>query len=130
MKRLICTILAFFLFSFPARAEDDPVGAWYEALRAIDRGVFDTILAEDARIILKDRQMIQNKAEFVNSLDVWEKVAEDMDLQFQADRRGANEIVARVCYILRSGSFTNLELFIMKDGKIIQQVQEKLQDGC
>lgn len=130
MKRLISAFILISISVFAANAEDAPVESWFKALREVDRGLFERILADDVRIVLKEIQVIQTKGEFLESLDNWETLAQDLDLSFDADRRGRNEIVTQVCYKFENSSFTNLETFTIEDGKIVLQVQEKLRDGC
>ncbi len=127
MKRFIG---AFFLIVFSmshVQSEESLHAAWFDALRTSDRQAFERILADDFRIILKDTQIIQTKKEFIESLDSQE---EELDIRYSADKRGENEIIAEVCYQFPSKSFINTETFTMESGKIVLQVQEKLQDGC
>ena len=130
MKKIITAFILFSLSTYNGLAEETPVEAWYEALQDVNRETFKKIISDDARIILKEIQVIQSKDEFIESLDNWEDAAKGLSLFFSADRKGENEIVTQVCYQFESNAFTNLETFTFENGKIVLQVQEKLRDGC
>lgn len=130
MNKILAAFVLLFLSSSQGFGEETPVEAWYAALLDVNRETFDKIISDDARIILKELQVIQNKNEFIDSLDNWEEAAKDLSLSFHADRKGENEIVTQVCYQFESNAFTNLETFTIENGKIVLQVQEKLRDGC
>ena len=130
MNKALAAIVLTLASSSAVLAEETPVEAWYAALQDVDRGTFERIIDNDGRIILKELQVIQNKEEFIESLDNWEEAAKDLKLFFSADRKGENEIVTQVCYQFESNAFTNLETFTFDNDKIVLQVQEKLRDGC
>ncbi|MDJ0612733.1 MAG: hypothetical protein QNJ29_03595 [Rhizobiaceae bacterium] len=130
MRQFLCITFLLLSSFVPANADDAPVETWYRALRDVDREAFQRVLADDARIILKEIQVIQSKGEFIESLDNWEEAAKDLSLTYDADRKGANEIVVEVCYRFASNTYANLEEFTILNDKIVLQTQEKLRDGC
>jgi len=130
MKQLI---IAALLTIIPAIANAEGaslIDQWYTALKTSDRASFAELLSEDAKIDLNDLGISQTKAEFIEALDNWEDVASDLTLTYTAQDINATRVTAEVCYKFSAGSFTNLETFTFAEGRIINQIQEKMKDGC
>ncbi|MEL7430567.1 MAG: nuclear transport factor 2 family protein [Pseudomonadota bacterium] len=106
------------------------VDRWYKALRSNDRAAFAELMTEDARVFLNQLGVVQSREEFIESLDVWEEVSADVQIYVSLDRVDEERLVATVCYQFPENSYTNSEMFSFDDGKIFQQVQERIQEGC
>jgi hypothetical protein len=131
------TVLSCFLLvcgtamASPAFAGDsNVVDRWYQALRSNDRAAFGELMTEDARIFLNQLGVVQSRDDFIESLDTWEEVSADVQIYVSLDRVDEERLIARVCYQFPENSYTNSEIFSFDDGKIFQQVQERIQEGC
>lgn len=123
---VFCTVICT-----SVRAEDRSIiDAWYDALKASDREVFNQLLDENAVIDLKQFGTIQTKSEFLSALDHWDEVVSTLSLVYSWEGIDATSASATVCYKFPNNSFTNLEVFTVNDGRIVRQEQEKLMDGC
>ncbi|MEM9331553.1 MAG: hypothetical protein AAGA53_09520 [Pseudomonadota bacterium] len=103
---------------------------WYVSLRTVDRPSFERLLTNDAQIELKQLGVIQDKTEFIESLDNWDDVAADLLISNTIVSSSQTRIVLDVCYQFPSDSFTNRETFFFKAGRIERQVQERLREEC
>lgn len=131
MIRLFTSVVFLMCFTGLASADQQViVTKWYEALKSVDRGAFQDLMSEDAKVLNIELQLVQNKEEFIEALDNWEDVAGDLILNYSTDRVDAERLVAVVCYQFPSNAFTNRETFSIEDGKIFQLLQEKIKDGC
>lgn len=131
MKRIILIMTVLLMTAQTAAADSiSYVNRWYSALRTVNRPVFDQLLANSAKIELKQLSVVQDKSEFIESLDNWEDVAGDVLISTTINGSDGEKIEVSVCYQFASDAFTNRETFWIADGKIIRQVQEKLQEGC
>lgn len=106
------------------------IDRWYDALRIVNRATFNTLLADEATIELKQLGVEQDKEEFVESLDYWEDIAGDLFISPNIVSSSDQLIEVDVCYRFPSNSHTNRETFHIKGGLIVRQIQEKLREGC
>ena len=129
MRFLIAT-LVLLVTSQSAAADTKLIDRWYNALRTVDRPAFQQLLSDSAKIELKQLGVIQDKSEFIESLDNWEDVAGDLLISTTINGAGSNKLEVFVCYQFASNAFTNRETFWIEDAKVIRQIQEKMQEGC
>ncbi|MGI9350496.1 MAG: hypothetical protein ACR2O3_02935 [Rhizobiaceae bacterium] len=131
MKKLI---LVFIILLTPvqnaAASNLEMINSWYIALRTINRPAFELLLSDTATIELKQLDVIQDKSEFIESLDTWEEVAGDVFISTTMSGSDGTKTDVLVCYRFPSDAFTNRETFWIIKGQIIRQIQERLQDGC
>lgn len=131
MKRLITLFIVLSALTLPANAQQqETIAIWYAGLKSADKSAFEMLMTEDAKIILKELQVVQTKTEYIESLDNWEEVIDDLRLTYSTDRVDAERIVSIVCYQFKSNSFTNRETFSFDEGKVFQLLQEKIKDEC
>ncbi|MEM9279522.1 MAG: hypothetical protein AAGA76_13190 [Pseudomonadota bacterium] len=131
MRKLVLAFTVL-LLTLQTVAADNTVfiNRWYEALRTVNRPTFERLLADSAMIDLKELGIVQNKNEFIESLDNWENVAGDVQISTTTVTSANSQIVVDVCYEFPSNSFTNRETFFLGGGLITGQEQEKLRDEC
>ena len=131
MKKLIglSIIAAGFIYTSAASAEDI-IGKWYEALKSSDRAGFAMVLSDDAKVEIKSLGIVQTKAEFIEALDSWEDVATGLELTIEDMSTNDDGKSVVVCYRFPSNAFTNRESFVIHEGKVRRQIQERLKDGC
>ena len=123
--------LIFWLAGSTAFAsEENIIDAWYNALKNSDRDMFNELLHDNAVIELKQLGTNQTKSEFLASLDVWDEVVSSLSLSYTWEGVDASSATATVCYQFESNAFTNLEVFIVSEGQILRQEQERLMEGC
>ena len=132
MRRLFLYVVLIWSSSINAVFADDSaaVNMWYQALKNSDGEILGTLMTDDARIFLNHLDVVQTRAEFIGSLDIWEDVAKDLEIEFVVDRLDEERLVAVVCYTFPDNAFTNRETFSFDEGKIFLQVQEREKSGC
>ncbi|MEM7214594.1 MAG: nuclear transport factor 2 family protein [Pseudomonadota bacterium] len=131
MKKLILTFIVFLMAVQNVWADSTVfVSRWYEALRTVNRPTFERLLSDKATIDLRELGVIQNKEEFIESLDYWEDVAGDLLISTNIVSSTDTKIVVDVCYRFPSEPFTNRETFYLGSGLIERQEQEKIRDDC
>ena len=79
MKPVLLFLTTFLIAVQTATADTlSRVDRWYLALRTVERPVFQELLSADAVIDLRTLGVVQDKSEFIESLDYWEDVAGDL----------------------------------------------------
>lgn len=118
----------------PAAANGDlpaPVQTWYEALGAVDRSALENVLADNARIDLRDLGIVQTKSEFLDSLDAWAEANKDAEILTRPGK-ATNDIgiSVEVCYRFPSNEALFEETFELSDEKITSSVQQQISENC
>lgn len=131
MVHLLVMPILFLMISGPVLADDRSIiDVWYEALKESNRDVFNEILDDNAVIDLKQLGVTQTKSEFLTSLDAWDEVVSQLSLSYSWEGIDATSATATVCYKFDGNAYTNLEVFVVGNGRIIRQEQERLMEGC
>jgi hypothetical protein len=132
MRRLLA--LALFLALAPAASAEDGRAAviekWYTALAAIDRGAFETLLADNAAITLEDLDVEQTKREFIDSLDEWEEAMQGASIKHRISEETPGNVTVAVCYIFPGNESLTREVFTIDGGKVTRSVQTTITDSC
>lgn len=130
-------VAAFTLLSITgsAAANGDlpkPVQAWYQALGDVDRKGLDSMLAEGARIELRDLGIVQTKGEFLDSLDAWAEANRDAEILTRPGKNtgDADAASVEVCYRFPSNEALFKETFRLEGEQIIESVQEQMAESC
>ncbi|MFZ1814907.1 MAG: hypothetical protein WBO55_12530 [Rhizobiaceae bacterium] len=103
---------------------------WFEALRSADHEVFDQLLSEDATVDVRDLGIVQDREEFLESLDIWEDIASSTQIETKLVSSGDGKSVVSVCYRFAENDQLNRETFTVTDLLITSVVQEKIADDC
>ena len=118
--------------SVGADAQDMPglAAAWYDALRTADRPALSSLLDGEATVELRDLGIVQNREEFLESLDSWEDAMSGSSIEVRTLSTGAEAVVADVCYRFPGNAQRNRETFAIASGYVIRVVQEMTASHC
>ena len=106
------------------------VERWFAALGGVNRRDFRELIAEDAKIVLKDLGIEQTKDEFISALDEWSRATRNASIVYRYNNIEEGSASTFVCYRFKSNELLNLESFTYSDEKITGTVQEPKGDNC
>jgi hypothetical protein len=106
------------------------VERWFAALGSVNKREFEAIIAEDARIVLKDLGVEQTKQEFISALAEWQRLTRGANIIYRYVSIEENTVTVNVCYRFRSNEQLNQESFTFEDEQITGSVQEFKGDDC
>lgn len=132
-KPVLAALAALLLgHAAPAQAQETPsaVSAWYEALREADRDRLGSLLAPEAKIDLRDLDVVQTREEFLESLDSWEEAMDGAQIEAKPLEASPAAAVMDVCYRFPGNEQRNRESFKLSGEKIVESVQEQTGDSC
>jgi hypothetical protein len=135
MRTLIQTsaVLLALITSHPALAQDDHSGLldrWYDSLVAVEREEIAALLSPEARIELKDIEVTQTSAEFVESLDEWADAIKGGSIRHKITADTADSVAVTVCYTFTSSAMMTSEDFVFAGKQIISSVQKTVATNC
>ena len=114
-----------------ARADDGAViDRWYVALLAADRSGLSKLLADDARIRLDDLGVEQSKAEFIASMDEWQKSAAGASIRHRIEKSQGGVTTVIACYDFPANDILMQETFAVSDGRIAASSQAAIAETC
>lgn len=121
--------------SFAQDAVSEPemsgeVQAWFVALTKVTHPGFKKLIAEDAKIELRDLGIIQTRQEFLDSLGEWEDATKGAILLTQMVSSKDGTDIVRVCYRFENNEQLNRETYYYADGKITSVIQELISKEC
>lgn len=129
LRHTLAICLAVFVLpgAFGAVADDASiVDAWYAALAKPDRAAIETLLAREAKIVLNDLGVTQNRAEFLDAFSEWEAtISEGGSIRHRLD--GGAYLA---CYDFIDNKVLLRETFKIANGAISESIQDKVADGC
>ena len=106
------------------------VQAWFVALTKVTHPGFKKLIAEGAKIELRDIGIIQTRQEFLDSLDEWEDTTKGAILLTQMISSKDGTDIVRVCYRFENNEQLNRETYHYADGKITSVIQELISKEC
>ncbi len=106
------------------------VQRWFQALTTVDRREFNKLLAEDAKIELRDLGITQTKAEFIEALDNWEDATKGAILLTRPLTSIGGKDVIETCYRFEENEQLNRETYISSQEVITSVIQELIGDKC
>ncbi len=106
------------------------VQAWYVALTKVNHPHFKSLIAEDAKIELRDLGITQTRDEFLGSLDEWEDASKGAIILTYVISSKPGKDVVEVCYRFENNEQLIREMFDYADGKITHVVQEQIATKC
>ena len=131
IRKILVALILFTLWKHTAVAEEKPIiERWYSALEQSQRSEFEALLSADAVIELKQLGITQTKEEFIESLNHWKTISKDLAITFEWEGIDATSASAEVCYRFPDHSFTNLEIFVVQNGLVVRQEQQRMKEGC
>lgn len=117
----------------PQAEASDPAAQienWYKALEIADAEALSAMLHTDAKIVLKNLDITQNRDAFLNSMSDWAQTIEGGALRYKLLNVSSTEAVVEVCYDFPENDILMQERFILNGDKIIEQEQEQRADTC
>ena len=131
----VALVVAQSSISFAQDAVNEPemsgeVQAWFVALTKVTHPGFKKLIAEDAKIELRDLGIIQTRQEFLDSLDEWEDATKGAILLTQMVLSKDGTDIVRVCYRFENNEQLNRETYHYADGKITSVIQELIGKEC
>ena len=133
MKKVILALvllLAPMAAASGGESEKALVERWYIALEKIDRAAFANLMTDSAKVTLGDLDIIQTKAEFIESLDEWEDAMKGAAIRHAVDGDAEGLITVSVCYKFSDNESLTREVFAFEGGKIVSSEQETIAETC
>jgi len=132
VMRMVLGLLAgaVLLAAISARADEAVIDRWYDALLKADRAVLAELLTDDARISLDDLDIIQTKAEFLESMDEWENAVAGGTIRHRLEKEEDGVSTVMVCYDFPNNRMLMQETFAVSDGRITASSQAEVADNC
>lgn len=119
--------LAAALLLYPtlhASADDSAViDRWYSALRAADRTELSKLLADDVRMKLDDIGVVQDKQEFIASIDEWQSAVTGAEIRHRIEKSENGRTIVIACYDFPQNDTLMRETFTVADGRITASTQ-------
>jgi acyl-CoA reductase-like NAD-dependent aldehyde dehydrogenase len=112
------------------RADDQVIERWYDALLRADRSALAELLSEDARISLDDLDIVQNKEEFLESMDEWESAVAGGTIRHRLEKEDDGVATVIVCYDFPGNRMLMQETFAISEGRITAGSQAEVADTC
>ncbi len=106
------------------------VERWFAALGGVNKREFEALIAEDARIVLKDLGVEQTKQEFISALAEWQRLTRGANIIYRYVSIEDDTVTVNVCYRFKSNEQLNQESFTFKGDEITGSVQEFKGDSC
>ncbi len=132
VMRMVLGLLAgaVLLAAILARADETVIDRWYDALLKADRAVLAELLTDDARISLDDLDIVQTKAEFLESMDEWENAVAGGTIRHRLEKEEDGVSTVMVCYDFPNNRMLMQETFAVSDGRITASSQAEVADNC
>ena len=106
------------------------VDQWYAALQSADAEALGGMLSSDAKIVLKDLDITQDRDAFLGSMSDWALSIEGGALRHKVLSASDTEAVIEVCYDFTENDILMRESFTFDGDQIQRQVQQQLADKC
>lgn len=129
-KALLALTAALLLAAGGARADNQLIERWYAALLTADRDKLAELLSDDARISLDDLDVIQDKQEFLDSMDEWENAVAGASIRHRVEKQDEGVTTVMVCYDFPDNRMLMQETFAVSDGRITASSQAEVADNC
>jgi hypothetical protein len=127
-------LFAAVLLLFPvvgARADDGAViDRWYSALLVADRTELSDLLADDVRMRLDDIGVVQDKQEFIASIDEWQGAVAGAAIRHRIEKRENGETTVIACYDFPENDTLMRETFTVVAGRIAASTQTAVAQDC
>lgn len=131
-RRSIAFAFAALLFSIvSARADEGAIiDRWYSALLVADRTELSDLLADDVQIKLDDLGIVQNKQEFIASIDDWQSAVAGAAIRHRVEKTEAGVTSVIACYDFPSNDMLMQETFAISGNRITASSQAALAESC
>jgi len=106
------------------------IDKWYAALQSADAEALGGMLSRDAKIVLKDLDITQDRDAFLGSMNDWALSIEGGALRHKMLSASDTEAIVEVCYDFTENDILMRESFTFDGDQIQRQVQQQLADKC
>jgi len=131
MRAIVFAIAVLTLTLAPARADDGAIiDRWYSALLVADRTELSDLLADDVQIKLDDLGVVQNKQEFIASIDDWQTAVTGAAIRHRIEKTEAGVTSVIACYDFPSNDMLMQETFAVTDNRITASSQAAIAENC
>ncbi|RWB18604.1 MAG: nuclear transport factor 2 family protein [Mesorhizobium sp.] len=129
--RSVLAAVALLFSLLAARADDSAIiDRWYSALLAADRTELSALLADDARMTLEDLGVVQNKQEFIDSIDQWQDAVAGAAIRHRIEKSENGETTVLACYDFPENDTLMRETFTVVGGRITASTQTAVAQDC
>ncbi|MEP6565096.1 MAG: nuclear transport factor 2 family protein [Mesorhizobium sp.] len=128
----IAFAIAALLFSIvSARADEGAIiDRWYSALLVADRTELSDLLADNVQIKLDDLGIVQNKQEFIASIDDWQSAVAGAAIRHRIEKTEAGVTSVIACYDFPSNDMLMQETFAIAGNRITASSQAAIAESC
>ncbi|PBB92282.1 hypothetical protein CK215_10630 [Mesorhizobium sp. WSM3864] len=135
MERIWCRFLlaAALLLSatISAGADDSAViDRWYSALLVADRTELSELLSEEVHMKLDDVGVVQDKQEFLASIDEWQGAVAGAAIRHRIEKSEKGETTVLACYDFPENDTLMRETFTVVGGRITASTQTAVAQDC
>ncbi|MDX8500298.1 nuclear transport factor 2 family protein [Mesorhizobium sp. VK4C] len=129
-KLLLAT--ALLLSSIVCASADDSavIDRWYSALLIADRSELSELLADDVRMKLDDIGVVQDKQEFLASIDEWQGAVAGATIRHRIEKSEHGETTVLACYDFPENDTLMRETFTVVGGRITASTQTAIAQDC
>lgn len=106
------------------------LGKWYSALESANANALGDMLTSDAKIMLKDLDITQDRDAFLGSMSDWALSIEGGALRHKILSASDSEAVVEVCYDFTENDILMRESFTFDGDQIQRQEQQQLANKC
>ena len=123
---------ALLLYPIAGASADDGalLDRWYSALLVADRTELSDLLDDDARMKLDDIGIVQNKREFIASIDEWQGALVGAEIRHRIEKKENGRTTVIACYDFPENDTLTRETFIVADGRITASTQVAIAQDC
>jgi hypothetical protein len=131
IRSIVLTAAMLLTVVIAARADDRAIiGRWYSALLVADRTELSDLLADDVRIKLEDLGVVQNKEEFIASIDDWKGAVAGAAIRHRIEKSEAGVTTVVACYDFPNNDMLMQETFAVTDNRITASSQAAIAENC
>lgn len=131
VRSTVLTTAALLVAIIAAHADDRAIiSRWYSALLAADRTELSDLLADDVRIQLEDLGIVQNKQEFIASIDEWKGAVAGAAIRHRLEKSEGGVTTVVACYDFPNNDMLMQETFAVADNRITASSQAAIAENC
>lgn len=126
-------LAAVLLLSAIVRANADDgavIDRWYSALLVADRTELSELLADDVRMKLDDIGVVQDKQEFIASIDEWQGAVAGATIRHRIEKSENGQTTVLACYDFPGNDTLMRETFTVVGGRITASTQTAVAQDC
>ena len=134
MHRIWRFLLAASMVLLPivhASADDGAIlDRWYSALLVADRTELSELLSDDVRMKLDDIGVVQDKQDFIASIDEWQGAVAGATIRHRIEKSANGETTVIACYDFPENDTLMRETFTVVGGRITASTQTAIAQDC